>query len=499
MATADKINREPYERILSKFSPIYYAIQEKNKNFIEDNNLNFKAALPSYINKNGIIEYAENYEKNIEEIYNKVRKKCFDKYCYYLTRSNGDYLGGIYDFLYYLRIHVKAAVRFLDENNIKNIILAAPSAGFDNIVYEVSKIMGIEHFGLIQMHNNRFFWVKDWYDFGTFSSSLPVFPAHNIKIKNEIKDPYFMIRVQNKNKKKKLEIFKNYLEFLKNFIAPFYYALNFLKSLVNQNLKNISLSTSQWMYLGNKLRFFAYKFIQLENIKLRSRIEKSFFFEDDGYLKILYYLKVQPEATEAFLDCYYDDQSLVLDKLQNLSPPKTKIYIKEHPDSKRNDPMARANFWNSISKKKNIFVIPSEERTLSLIKSFDVIATIDGTIGWEAIKNLKPVICFGKPWYLSMPGVFEVNKICNLDVVFQKRWSLEDINIKFTELTKKMGVGYVCHVNEGAINAYDEFTNYEPLTSDQKKKLLKENDEVVAKSLYKILENTMHKKIKEKK
>ena len=81
---------------------------------------------------------------------------------------------------------------------------------------------------------------------------------------------------------------------------------------------------------------------------------------------------------------------------------------------------------------------------------------------------------------------------------YKKKWSLDDINIKFTELTKKMGVGYVCHIKDGTINAYDEFTNYERLTIEEKTKKLNENDEIVAKSFSKILENIMYNNSKEK-
>jgi hypothetical protein len=498
--TADSLDIKPYNEILSKYSPIYFGINDKTKNFFFDGKtLNFKATLPSYIKKNGIVEYAEKYEKNVEEIYSKLRSNFFDKYCYFLTRANGDYLGGVYDYLYYFRIHVKASIRFLDENNIKFIFLASPSMGFDNIIYEVSKIMKIHHVGLVQIHNNRFFWVKNWSDFGTYSTSLPIFPSYKINVKQKIYDPYFMIRVQNlKNKINYSFIVKKYLSYFKDFIIPLHYAINFIKLLPYHYLIKKVYKPIDWLFLGNKLRFFAYKFIQRTSNLQRLKLEKKFFFKNDKCLKILFYLKVQPEATEAYADTFCDDQLLILDKLQNISPPNTKIYIKEHPDDERNDPMARANFWNSIQKRKNVSVLPVHAKSSSLLKNFNIIATIDGTVGWEAIKNFKPVICFGKPWYLLMPGAFEANKVSNLKSVLEKKWTLKDINEKFTKLTKKMGVGYVCHVKDGTINAYDEFTNYKPLSLGQKLKILMRNDQVVAKSFFKILENITYKKIRKK-
>ena len=121
--------------------------------------------------------------------------------------------------------------------------------------------------------------------------------------------------------------------------------------------------------------------------------------------------------------------------------------------------------------------------------NFDLIATIDGTIGWEAVKNHKPVICFGKPWYLLMPGVFEASKVNDLNQILSTKWTLEDINKKFTELTKKMAIGYVCHLETGTVNSYDEFTNYNTLSSEQKSKMLLNNDKIVAESFYNIIKN----------
>ena len=42
------------------------------------------------------------------------------------------------------------------------------------------------------------------------------------------------------------------------------------------------------------------------------------------------------------------------------------------------------------------------------MEKFDIVASNDGTIGWEAYKNFKPIIRFGKPWYLLNTGGFEV-------------------------------------------------------------------------------------------
>jgi AAA+ ATPase superfamily predicted ATPase len=136
----EKIDISVYENVFSQHGPVYFGIYDKTKKFIDNKFLNFKASLPSYIEKNEIIDYAENYDQDIEEIYLQLKKEFFDRYCYFLSRSNQNFVGGVYDYLYFFRIHIKAASRFLDENNIQYLFIAPASLGFDNILYEVAKI-----------------------------------------------------------------------------------------------------------------------------------------------------------------------------------------------------------------------------------------------------------------------------------------------------------------------------------------------------------------------
>ena len=287
---------------------------------------------------------------------------------------------------------MKAAIRFLDEKQIKFVIMGVPAGGFDNVLWQVAQEMGISCIGLFQAHNNRFFWVKNLNDMGTFSTSLPIFPSQNIQVQKKIKDPFYMTEFRKSELKEKpyFFLFKKNIHLLKDIIRPIFYAANLCKMILNHNF-NIKLhKPTDWLFLGNKSRALSQKYIQKTSNLLRLKLEKNYISKKNQSIKIILFLKVQPEAKEAFGESYLH-QLLIIDKLQNISPLNTEIYIKEHPAEIKNDSMSRAHLWNSIVE-RNMVILPVEEKSSSS-NSFDIRATADGTIGWEAIRNFKPVIC----------------------------------------------------------------------------------------------------------
>lgn len=483
--TADKYNKDLYIQELKKFGKIYFGLFKNQNKFFDGDILNYKASLPKIIDSD-LISYSESYTKDIDKIYKELRKNIFDRYCYFLSRANGDMIGGIFEYLYYFRIHIKAAIRFLDENNIKYIFIATPSMGFDNLLCEISKKRNIKVITLFQVHNNRFFWTLDSNDIGKFSTSLPIFPEKKVEVKNLLYDPHYMIRAQQG--KKKVTKIQTKISLFKDLIRSYFHAFTLSKLIFNYHFKNKKIKTSSWIAAGNKLNFLSQKYVNKTSKNILAELKSNTFMEKRKNKKILFFLKVQPEATEAFpTNHFYEDQSLIIDKIISFSPIGTEIFIKEHPDAERNNPMARSNFWSSIKYRKNVYIIDTEKRISDLFGYFDIVATFDGMVGWEAIRNLKPVICFGRPWYLSMPGVFDGSENIDFNEVLSKKWLLRDISESYTSLTKKMGLGYVCDIYKGSINSVDELTNYEKLSDEKIKERLRNNDKVVANSFLKIL------------
>jgi hypothetical protein len=51
--------------------------------------------------------------------------------------------------------------------------------------------------------------------------------------------------------------------------------------------------------------------------------------------------------------------------------------------------------------------MPSYANTNTLTAHCEAVATITGTVGWEAVRKGKKAIVFGHTWYSSFPGVFK--------------------------------------------------------------------------------------------
>ena len=79
--TADKIKREPYDKVFADHGPVIIGMHEKKKIFFDGKYLNLLGARPSEMKTSGIIEYAEKYKKNTEEIYYKERKETIGLVC----------------------------------------------------------------------------------------------------------------------------------------------------------------------------------------------------------------------------------------------------------------------------------------------------------------------------------------------------------------------------------------------------------------------------------
>lgn len=123
-------------------------------------------------------------------------------------------------------------------------------------------------------------------------------------------------------------------------------------------------------------------------------------------------LHYQPEMTSNPSGDIFVDQFLCVETLVKNVPADWKIYVKEHPTqfySHNEGHTSRIKeFYDDLKLFPNVCLIPSTFDSFKLISKAKAVATITGTVGWEAMVRRKPVLVFGFSWYENYPGVLKI-------------------------------------------------------------------------------------------
>ena len=100
---------------------------------------------------------------------------------------------------------------------------------------------------------------------------------------------------------------------------------------------------------------------------------------------------------------FYDQNYAILKIIRQCEENKIKynIYLKENPKQS----LTSRTFLDQFRKNNNVHYVNTEYPSNLLIDNCDIVCTISGTAGWEAIKSGKPCLIFGNTWYETAPGV----------------------------------------------------------------------------------------------
>lgn len=146
-------------------------------------------------------------------------------------------------------------------------------------------------------------------------------------------------------------------------------------------------------------------------------------------------LHMQPELTTSALGGDYSDQLLALEHLSSYLPDGWYIYAKENPKQTRRQ--REELFYKRLQRIPKVIYIHPAVNTHTLIKHSCFVASINGTVGWEAIQAGKPALVFGKAWYRSLPGVFEFSDEPEIDKIINCKISLSELEASYNNLMSK--------------------------------------------------------------
>jgi hypothetical protein len=197
----------------------------------------------------------------------------------------------------------------------------------------------------------------------------------------------------------------------------------------------------------NKLTaYFMRKYGEIKKLKLKNKYcnYTSNINLDEKFIFVA--LHYQPEETSCPTGGFYVEQRQIIKNLLEEFPLDVRIYVKEHSSQFfpyfEGETGRTEQFYKDVSLlSERVSFIPLDFNTFKLVDNSLAVATISGTIGWESIFRLKPVLLFGRSWYEDMPGVYKVKSIQNLS-----KAKNEILNLSYLDelsLDKLYGAHYI--------------------------------------------------------
>lgn len=175
----------------------------------------------------------------------------------------------------------------------------------------------------------------------------------------------------------------------------------------------------QFRTLWEKTRLIG-KYLDYKDFKrqLHSLIQTDVSLTDQPF--VYFPLPFQPETSTQLLgNQIYLNQALVIEKVARLLPADWVIYVKEHPW--QSEVCRPPSFYQRLAAVPNVRMVPIDMPTFTLLDHCQFVATTSGTVGWEGIKNGKPVLLFGRSFYQDLPGVVRYTDRVTIQQILQTR------------------------------------------------------------------------------
>ena len=124
---------------------------------------------------------------------------------------------------------------------------------------------------------------------------------------------------------------------------------------------------------------------------------------------VIFFSNFQPEATSNIWAPIFAHQEVAIQMLSDGLPPGWKIAYKEYPKHLVH-PTGRIyynrhkEYFKRLKKIKNVYFLDDRANNKNIIDMCGAVASINGTVGWEALNNNKATLIFGDIWYKDCPG-----------------------------------------------------------------------------------------------
>lgn len=137
---------------------------------------------------------------------------------------------------------------------------------------------------------------------------------------------------------------------------------------------------------------------------------------------LVLFLHLQPEASTMPMGGVFADQLLVLDLILGALPSEMNVFVKEHPfmfEAPAQDRHERSvAFYTHMLKDKRVNFVKRTINSMALIENAGFVASVAGSISWEAMRLGTPSIIFGWAWFSGCKSCFSVDSVSTLQHAF---------------------------------------------------------------------------------
>ena len=335
-----------------------------------------------------------------------------------MYRTSSDYsyrshnIRHIQDYLDYFHIIADMIARRIVDSRITHaVFFSVPHLFFDTVTYEVCRALGIPMTILTwSQFEGRFFSMRNVQNLGRFNPSATDAPLYEIE-RGTVPDLFYMDdRWQREGETGRMNP-RVILRFVSHLIR--HDPLSLLRPVSTANklrrVSKIYRSLPDWRDPFAKF-FHTHQLEYFETLAKFDEVQPTF---DKKYIYVP--LHNQPEMSTSALGGIYRDQALMIETLARDLPEDWEIIVKENP---RQNAYARGPmFFHRLKRIGSVKIVPTNTSTTMLTAKSQFVATVTGTVGWEAIRLGRPAVVFGAAWYGSFPGVVRYNQGLNFKEV----------------------------------------------------------------------------------
>lgn len=308
------------------------------------------------------------------------------------------------------------------------LFVPIPHSSPNYIIYELAKILGVKTIIVYPLKITTRLMVCD--DFKSHKNLLRAYEdvrtkqisyddlSHDVQLYYDklagIKGdptPFYMKEKYMKKRSRQTFVFPRIdtvMQHIKRgtFIITF---VRYIELLFFSKARILSLDTDGY-HLGISVKYKQYKW---------ARMKKSFAEEyktlqrKPDYAKPYIYVTLhnQPECNTNPMGGVFNNQIYMVELISKFLPSGWEIYVKESPLQWKwpAGHIGRYNgYYAKLNAIPNVRLVPTDTSTYTLIEHSRAVATVTGTVGWEALFRGKPALVFGYTWYMYCDGVFRI-------------------------------------------------------------------------------------------